>query len=322
MTLQDNYPNLAKEWHPTKNGDLTPDKISYGSHKKVWWLCDKKCEYGCLHEYEQAIKNRTLQNQGCSYCSKKLLCYHNSLEFKYPEISKQWHPTKNGELTPDRVSRGSEKKVWWLCDKKCEYGCIHEYEQRILNKTLQNQGCSYCSNILLCYHNSLEFKYPEISKQWHPTKNNNLTPDKVSYGSHKKVWWLCNKKCEYGCLHEWQATVKNRTLQKAGCPYCTKHGVNRIICYHQSVAFQYPEISEQWHPTKNGDLTLEKVSCGSELKIWWICSKNSHHIWECVCKSRTLSLSSCPICISQHSKMQIKWLNLSSNIASLSYSTY
>jgi hypothetical protein len=31
-------PHLVKEWHPTKNGDLTPDDFTHGSNKKVWWL--------------------------------------------------------------------------------------------------------------------------------------------------------------------------------------------------------------------------------------------------------------------------------------------
>ena len=35
------YPDLVKEWHPTKNGDLTPNDFTHGSGKKVWWLCPK-----------------------------------------------------------------------------------------------------------------------------------------------------------------------------------------------------------------------------------------------------------------------------------------
>ena len=31
-----NRPELAKEWHPTKNGNLTPVDVSTGSNKNVW----------------------------------------------------------------------------------------------------------------------------------------------------------------------------------------------------------------------------------------------------------------------------------------------
>ena len=47
------YPELAKEWHPTKNGELTPYDVTHGSNKKVWWLGK------CGHEWEQIVKSRT-----------------------------------------------------------------------------------------------------------------------------------------------------------------------------------------------------------------------------------------------------------------------
>ena len=40
-----------------------------------------------------------------------------SLSETHPELAKQWHPTKNGELTPNDVTPGSSKIVWWKCDK-------------------------------------------------------------------------------------------------------------------------------------------------------------------------------------------------------------
>ena len=33
--LADGYPELVKEWSD-KNGDLKPDKVTYGSNKIVW----------------------------------------------------------------------------------------------------------------------------------------------------------------------------------------------------------------------------------------------------------------------------------------------
>ena len=58
------YPHLVKEWHPTKNGELTPNNLTHGSNKKVWWLCSKG------HSYDSIICNRTSKNPtGCPYCS-------------------------------------------------------------------------------------------------------------------------------------------------------------------------------------------------------------------------------------------------------------
>ena len=54
-SLAEVNPELAKQWHPTKNGDLTPFFFSQGSEKKVWWKCDK----GVDHEWESSINNRS-----------------------------------------------------------------------------------------------------------------------------------------------------------------------------------------------------------------------------------------------------------------------
>ena len=41
MHLSD-VPELAKEWDFEKNKpDLTPDKVTVGSNRSVWWRCDK-----------------------------------------------------------------------------------------------------------------------------------------------------------------------------------------------------------------------------------------------------------------------------------------
>jgi len=56
---------VAKQWHPTRNGDLRPDQVSAGIDTKVWW----RCEEG--HEWEAKIKNRTSKGGGCPVCSRR-----------------------------------------------------------------------------------------------------------------------------------------------------------------------------------------------------------------------------------------------------------
>ena len=81
----------------------------------------------------------------------------------------------------------------------------------------RNSGnnCPYCSNQkILPGYNDLQSKFPELAKEWHPTKNGTLKPNMVSCGSGKKVWWICKNG------HEWQAIIKNRSKGN-GCPYCS-----------------------------------------------------------------------------------------------------
>jgi very-short-patch-repair endonuclease len=220
-TLLSKYPEIAKEWHPTKNEDNKPNELSYGSSKKVWWLCSNKKDCNCNHEWESTIDSRR-NGSGCPYCNRKKFCYCNSLEGKYPEIAKEWHPTKNGDNKPNELSYGSNQKVWWLCSniskcEKCNY--IHEWEAIIANRTDKNSGCPYCNGGNFCFCNSLEGKYPEIAKEWHPTKNGYNKPSDFSYGTHQKIWWLCSNKNNSNYIHEWEATIANRT-KGTGCPYC------------------------------------------------------------------------------------------------------
>ena len=58
------HPNLAKQWHPTKNGDLTPFDVARGSHKKIWWKCDK----GEDHEWKTSASDRS-RGRDCPFCT-------------------------------------------------------------------------------------------------------------------------------------------------------------------------------------------------------------------------------------------------------------
>jgi hypothetical protein len=90
MKYLSSYPDLVKEWHPTKNGDLTSNDFTYGSEKKVWWLCPKG------HSYETRVYSRTGEvKNGCPYCSGRRASENNNLNKKFPEIAREWHPTKN-----------------------------------------------------------------------------------------------------------------------------------------------------------------------------------------------------------------------------------
>jgi hypothetical protein len=96
--LSETHPDIAKQWHPTKNGDLKPEKFPKGSNVRIWWLCDKKCSEGCLHEWDCTIGNRTT-GYGCPYCAvpSRIRCIHDSIVSSNEEIFKQWHPTKMKE---------------------------------------------------------------------------------------------------------------------------------------------------------------------------------------------------------------------------------
>ena len=83
------FADIAAQWHPTRNGTLTPDQIVAGSHRKVWW----KCSEGPDHEWATQLSSRTDSGTGCPYCSGKKLSVTNSLASLRPDLAAQWHPT-------------------------------------------------------------------------------------------------------------------------------------------------------------------------------------------------------------------------------------
>lgn len=205
---QNNREDLLVEWYNAPNGHLLPSDYSKGSNKSVWW----KCSHG--HEWQAKIVNRVVLNRNCPYCfGRYAIKGENDLQTLFPEIAKEWHPTKNGELTPSDVKPKTNKKVWWECKYR------HEWQATITGRTA-GSGCPYCSNKkILKGFNDLATTNPELVDEWDFEKNKDFSPYAIGYGSSKKVWW----KCEYG--HEWITSVANRTgVHSTGCPYCSGAG--------------------------------------------------------------------------------------------------
>lgn len=226
--LKTMFPNLAKQWHPTKNGKLTPQDVVPGTLRKVWWQCEKG------HEWKAAIASR-VNSAGCPVCAGKIVIPgENDLATFCPEYAKEWHSTKNGELTPKNVSPYSNRRAWWVCPKG------HEYQAMVSARAYRGNGCPYCAGRkVLPGFNDLATREPEVAKQWHPTLNDTLTPEMVTIGSHRKVWWECPNG------HIWKAVIHSRASgAKCGCPICAgRVNGNRVERYAALLRDQLGEDS-------------------------------------------------------------------------------
>ena len=196
-------PEIAKEWHSIRNGDLFPENFLCGSGKKVWWICEKN------HEWQAVIEKRVKRNQKCPYCTNKRVNEDNSLAATHPDITEEWDEKKNLPLSPNKILAGSAKKVWWRCKRG------HSYMAQIRHRT-NGSDCPYCKHQKLDVKDSLGKQNPVLAKEWHPTKNKGLSPFAVFPYTRKKVWWLCT----FG--HAYQQTVANRSIGR-GCPTCKNH---------------------------------------------------------------------------------------------------
>ena len=122
----------------------------------------------------------------------------------------EWDYDKNSPLTPKMFSKGSNKAVWWICDKG------HSWKTQIYNRAVKNTGCPYCSNNLVWEgYNDLQTLHPQLASEWNTQRNGSITPNQIIAGSTKKVWWQCPQG------HEWEAQIRSR-VRGTGCPQCAK----------------------------------------------------------------------------------------------------
>jgi DNA-directed RNA polymerase subunit RPC12/RpoP len=175
-------------------------------------------------------------------------------------------------------TKHSRLSVWWKC-----HICGKEIKTEIKNYS----GCAKCKKQIILDKRNLTITNPELIKEWNYNKNSSIDPKSVLSSNPQKVWWICSK-----CGYEWQAKISNRAVLGRGCPCCS----NRVIVVGvNDLATTHPEIAKEWHPTKNKDLTPQKVTYGSNKKVWWLCRKG--HEYQATIGHRTCGVgTNCPIC--------------------------
>lgn len=353
--LETLHPDLAKEWHPTKNGDLKPCDVLPGQRLKVWWLCPNG------HSYQATLNHRSNpQGTGCPICNsgrqtsfrEQALFYYVSklypdtisrfkadfldrfeLDIYIPSVhtaieydGEAWHKESKFErekhkyqickVNHIRLIRVKEKipDDFSRCyaDLTISGDNFDDYKEveKVIHSVLESiyyKGCYWLNPmdidlvrdrfIIAKYatsiKNSFAEEYPNIAKEWHPTKNGDLKPNMFKSGSDFKVWWLCPV-----CKYEWEASISHRTGHNCtGCPKCSlkKQKETRIKnILNSGGCITNQKLIEEWHPTKNGNLTLQDVTRGSSKKVWWLCSKCGYE-WEAKISNREHGRG-CPKC--------------------------
>lgn len=202
----------------------------------------------------------------------------NDLRTVNPVLAAQWDTARNGNLRPEDVMAGSEKKVWWVCSLG------HSWRAAVYSRNSAGHGCPYCAGQkVLPGFNDLATKNPILSREWDYERNAPVTPEEVTERSNRKVFWKCSR------LHSWKDTVNHRYTGR-GCPYCTGQ---KILPGFNDLKTTHPQLAAEWDQDKNGFLTPEDVMAGSEKKVWWACPLG--HSWQAVVYSRKNG-TGCPYC--------------------------
>ena len=219
--LAEVHPELVSEWSE-KNLLLTPDGITFGSNKKVWW------KGTCGHEWQASVKARS-NGEKCPICSgARVIAGINDLQTTHPEIASEWSE-KNLPLKPDEVNAKSRKNVWWRCGK-----CGNEWKS-VINARVKGTVCPVCAEReVLAGYNDLATTDNQLLSEW-DYEQNKLKPTEVSRTSAKRAWW----KCRHG--HSWSMKINERTILKKGCRIC-----------EQEYLSLFPALAVSYYSNKKG----------------------------------------------------------------------
>ena len=154
-------------WHQNIDRDVKKDIICNENNIRLFRIREPKCpryQSSCnfiyLHDYSEKslIYNIVcvLQQLGISSPDVNIKRDHteiesiinykrrsNSLAEVFPKIALDWHPIKNGNLTPESVFPYSSKKIYWKC-----HVCGYEWYQRVADMC-DSLGCKACRDRLL-----------------------------------------------------------------------------------------------------------------------------------------------------------------------------
>ena len=253
-SLQSEYPDLAKQWHPTRNAQLTASDVTPHSGRRVWWLC------GEGHEWDAVVNSRS-RGYGCPFCAGQRPTAERNLATEFPELIDQWDHARNGDAKPQNFTPRSKHKAWWKC------GSGHSWQATIGNRTRPGtrNSCPVCLNKSLGETNCLAVVRPDIANDWHPTRNAPLTPRDVIAGGSRKVWWIC----KHG--HEWQATVGSRVHSGTGCSKCSLQTSRVEIAVYSEIAALFDDVA--WRERHSGyecDILIREGRIGIEIDgVYW-----------------------------------------------------
>ncbi|MDB4682423.1 zinc-ribbon domain-containing protein [Synechococcus sp. AH-551-A10] len=250
--LETKFPEIAAEAH-----GWNPTEFTHGSKKRKDWICDQG------HIYDAPISQRTSTGSGCPICcNQKVLAGFNDLATTHPKDAVLAHEWDTSKVT----AKSSKSKKW-----KCSHG--HIYTAKVYTKT-NGHGCSVCSGrTVLEGFNDLKSFSNKVA-----ARADGWDPSKVTFGSGKKMNWICDKG------HKYKQRVYGAI--KYGCPVCAgqeiQSGVNDLATTHPALAKE----AHGWDPCK--------FMAGSDYRALWRCEKG--HEWQTSISNRGILGTRCPDC--------------------------
>ena len=179
-----NASKSVQHWDYDRNHPLKPEHFTHGSNIKVFWKCPKDERH--FHEY--TIHDKTSKKFRCPVCHGIRATPDYNLETEFPEIAKEWHPTKNKDKRPSQYVKYSKAKVWWVSKNQSMSGRFISYRTRSgsILPIVQTSNWKPCKP-------EESFVAPtQKLRQWHPTlnvgsKQSNTKNSKRYFGGNARI---------------------------------------------------------------------------------------------------------------------------------------
>ncbi|MFJ2607943.1 zinc-ribbon domain-containing protein [Streptomyces sp. NPDC087425] len=280
--LATRHPELAAQWHPTRNKDLTPKQIPYGARVNAWWRCASG------HEWRAMVFKRSAG----SSCDRCKLIGVSELELRtFAELRQVLDGHMRPLMRDVRLSapRQRLRVDMILGDVAVEYDGSYWHKDKFTRdqeKTARLQRAGY--KVIRVREHPLPLTGPCDTTAPRAAK-----PFQVAAA-------VLQKMVEEDFLPADAAREAATTYIAAGRLVAQEdadHAVHALRAREhgsRSLAAQLPHIAEQWHPHLNGKLSPKQVTAGSGKDVWWLCAAG--HAWRAKIDQRVGKGTGCGFC--------------------------
>lgn len=250
--LSTKFPAIAAQLDRERNDSACLVDIRPGSHRKLYWLCEKQ------HSYLASPANRTIGKSGCPICqNRQIVRGINDIATTHPALVAEWHPSYLLQCPPTKVGAANKTRLPWLCVNG------HEFWAPIFERA-QGRGCPECrkqpSSLGV---DDLTITHPQLAAEW-SEKNGTRKPSDFTYGSKETAIWTCPAGHSYTMRIERRASGYN-------CKLCSSR---KLVSGINDLATTQPILVREYHPTLNSKPASEIF--GSNTKLWWRCIAAEH----------------------------------------------
>ncbi len=191
------------------------------------------------------------------------LCKSNKIKLIRLKAFKEDNSTKTTYFADDILFLKEDnilelqKAIQNLCLKLYHATTFHQSkDQSIVEMVNIEQDRYKISNYLYEQTGSFADEYPKLALEWHPTKNENATPNMFRSGSSFLAWWICSE-----CGHEWKTNIYFRA-QGRGCQKCSQASHSGAHHYKARKIYQYAKdgtFIREWESISEASQT-EKIN--------------------------------------------------------------